>query len=169
MTVDTENIAIRPVTPDDAEAIAEIYNYYVLNTTVSFETAPLAAVAMRNSIVEISGSYPYFVAVSGGRVIGYCCAHLWKVRPAYCHTLEVTIYLDKDCRGGGVGTALMRRLVGACRDIPDCHALIACITAENTESMAFHTGMGFRKVSHFCQVGRKFGRWIDVFDMELLL
>lgn len=169
MTPNNQSFDLRPVTLDDAGAIAEIYNYYVLNTTVSFELTPLTVATMRDNVEAISSSYPYFVAVSGDKVIGYCCAHRWKPRPAYCHTFEVTIYLAPNCRRGGVGTALMQRLIAACRDIKDCHALIACITAENEESKAFHTKMGFTQVSQFTQVGYKFGRWIGVLDMEMLL
>ncbi len=169
MTIDKDNVHIRPVTPADVEAIAEIYNYYVLHTTVSFQIDPLTVDEMRQSVETISSSYPYFVAVSGDKVVGYCCAHRWKPRPAYNHTFEVTIYLDHDWRGGGVGTALMQRLLTACRSTPECHALIACVTAENEASMAFHTKMGFHQVSHFTQVGYKFDRWIGVNDMEMLL
>ena len=159
---------IREVRPDDAAQIAEIYNRYILETTISFETQPLSAEDMRIRIEEISSYFPYFVAENNGKLTGYCYAHPWKERAAYCKTLETTIYLASEAKGKGLGTRLMDRLIDECRN-RGYHVLIACITAENEESCRFHERLGFKKVSHFEQVGQKFGRWLDVADYELIL
>lgn len=159
---------IREVRPDDAAQIAEIYNRYILETTISFETQPLSAEDMRIRIEEISSYFPYFVAENNGKLTGYCYAHPWKERAAYCKTLETTIYLASEAKGKGLGTRLMTQLIKECRN-RGYHALIACITAENEESCQFHERLGFKKVSHFEQVGQKFGRWLDVADYELML
>lgn len=159
---------IREVRADDAPQIAGIYNRYILETTISFETQPLSAEDMRKRIEEISSNFPYFVAESDGKIMGYCYAHPWKERAAYCKTLETTIYLASEAKGKGLGVRLMDRLIDECRN-RGYHALIACITAENVESCHFHERLGFKKVSHFEQVGQKFGRWLDVADYELIL
>ena len=159
---------IREVRPDDAAQIAGIYNRYILETTISFETQPLSAEDMRIRIEEISSYFPYFVAENNGKLTGYCYAHPWKERAAYCKTLETTIYLASEAKGKGLGTRLMDRLIDECRN-RGYHVLIACITAENEESCRFHERLGFKKVSHFEQVGQKFGRWLDVADYELIL
>ena len=159
---------IREVRPDDAAQIAGIYNRYILETTISFETQPLSAEDMRKRIEEISSYFPYLVAENNGKLIGYCYAHPWKERAAYCKTLETTIYLASEAKGRGLGTRLMTQLIKECRN-RGYHALIACITAENEESCQFHERLGFKKVSHFEQVGQKFGRWLDVADYELIL
>lgn len=159
---------IREVHPDDAAQIAGIYNRYILETTISFETQPLSAEDMRKRIEEISSYFPYLVAENNGKLIGYCYAHPWKERAAYCKTLETTIYLASEAKGKGLGTRLMDRLIDECRN-RGYHVLIACITAENEESCQFHERLGFKKVSHFEQVGQKFGRWLDVADYELIL
>ena len=159
---------IREVRPDDAAQIAGIYNRYILETTISFETQPLSAEDMRKRIEEISSYFPYLVAENNGKLIGYCYAHPWKERAAYCKTLETTIYLASEAKGKGLGTRLMDRLIDECRN-RGYHVLIACITAENEESCRFHERLGFKKVSHFEQVGQKFGRWLDVADYELML
>lgn len=159
---------IREVRPDDAAQIAGIYNHYILETTISFETQPLSAEDMRIRIEEISSYFPYFVAENNGKLTGYCYAHPWKERAAYCKTLETTIYLASEAKGRGLGTRLMTQLIKECRN-RGYHALIACITAENEESCQFHERLGFKKVSHFEQVGQKFGRWLDVADYELIL
>ncbi len=163
------DILIRPVAEADAEAITRIYNHYVVETTVSFETEALTLSQMLQRMRDISARYPYYVAVDGGRVVGYCCVHQWKERKAYSHTLEVTIYLDPEHCGKGAGTMMMNRLLADCRRMEDCSNLIACITEENAASLAFHARHGFEKVSHFKRVGYKFGRWLDVVDMELML
>lgn len=161
-------VAIRSVSPSDAEAIAAIYNNYVLNTAISFETEAVTAGEMRRRIEEISREYPYFVAESGGRVVGYCYAHEWKSRPAYCRTWETTVYIDEQARHLHLGRRLMDRLIDECRG-RECRALIACITGDNVASIAFHRGLGFEQVSLFKEVGFKFGRYLDVVDYELLL
>ena len=160
---------IRPVRPsDDASAITAIYNRYITRTTVSFETEPLSETSMLERIEAISSEFPYFVYEYDGAVVGYCYAHLWKERAAYSKTLETTVYLAPEACGKGFGAELVHRLIEACRE-RGFHSLIACITAENSRSVAFHEALSFRKVSHFRQVGRKFGRWLDVVDLQLLL
>ncbi len=163
------SVTLRPVRAEDAARIAAIYNDYVLHTTVSFETAPLSADAMLARIESVTrGGYPYIVAVDDDRVVGYAYAHPWKERPAYNHTWETTVYLSPRSKGRGTGRILMESLVAECRR-RGCHALIACITAENSDSRRFHERLGFRKVSDFSEVGFKQGRWLDVTDYQLTL
>lgn len=160
---------IRAVQPSDAPAIAAIYADYVLHTTISFELTPPTVQQMQERIEQISAHYPYFVwEEADGAISGYCYAHAWKERAAYTHTWETTIYLAPTAKACGIGTALMQRLIEACR-AAGCHALIACITDDNMASRAFHEKLGFRKVSHFSQVGFKFGQWLDVTDYQLVL
>ncbi len=159
---------IREVRLDDAPAIAHIYNRYVLETTVSFEFEALSVEEMRQRIAEISADHPYFVYECGGQVCGYCCAHLWRERKGYRHTMETTLYVADEYHHKGIGAQLLTRLVEACR-AKGYRALIACITGENEASIAFHSRFGFKQVSLFRQVGRKFDRWLDVVDMELML
>ncbi len=159
---------IREVRLDDAPAIAHIYNRYVLETTVSFEFEALSVEEMRQRIAEISADHPYFVYECDGKVCGYCCAHLWRERKGYRHTMETTLYVADEYHHKGIGAQLLTRLIEACR-AKGYRALIACITGENEASIAFHSRFGFKQVSLFRQVGRKFGRWLDVVDMELML
>lgn len=157
---------IRPVSPEDAADIVGIYNHFITDTTVSFETEPLSVSMMRTRIESLSPAFPYLVWVNSGRVVAYCYAHPWKERAAYCYTWETTIYIAPEWNGRGIGSRLMERLVGECRRL-GAHVLIACITAENAGSLAFHRAIGFRQVSFFEGVGEKFGRSLDVIDMQL--
>lgn len=159
---------IRPVHLDDAAAIATIYADYVEHTTISFELAAPTVQQMGERIASLANTYPYLVYEEDGMILGYCYAHAWKERAAYSHTWETTVYLAPHAKGRGIGTALMQRLIADSR-AAGCHVLIACITDENSPSRAFHEKLGFRKVSHFSQVGFKFGQWLDVTDYQLLL
>lgn len=166
-----EKFTIRRVRPEDAMDIADIYRYYVEETTVSFEEIALTTEEMAARIGWISAECHYFVAVSDNdnRVMGYCYAHPWKERPSYRRTLETTVYLRHGETSRGVGRRLMERLIEACRSDEGCHVLIACITTENEGSCRFHASLGFKEVSHFHEVGYKLGRYLDVTDMELLV
>lgn len=159
---------IRRVRKDDAPAIARIYNHYVADTDISFETEPVSDSDMLARIEAISARFPYLVCEIDGEVAGYCYVHQWKERAAYCHTLETTVYLAPDRTGAGIGRSLMMRLIEECR-MTDCHALVACITGGNEPSCRLHENLGFSRVSHFLRVGRKHGKWLDVVDYELLL
>ena len=159
---------IRPARTEDAEAIASIYAHYVRHTTISFETEAPSAEEMARRIQEISAHCPYFVEEADGKIQGYCYVHPWKERAAYSHTYETTIYLSPDACHTGIGTTMMDHLIAECRK-RGYHALIACITEGNEASIALHQKLGFKQVSEFIQVGQKFGRWLNVVDLELLL
>lgn len=159
---------IRRVTSADAVSIVEIYNRYVIDSEISFETEPLSVEAMRQRIAAIAAEYPYFVYEDEEGIAGYCYAHAWKERAAYCHTWETTVYLTPGREGQGIGSQLMMQLIEACR-AAGCHALVACITADNERSCALHRRLGFEQVSSFREVGRKHGKWLGVVDYELLL
>ncbi len=161
-------ISIRRVTTADAGPIAEIYNEYVLNTSVTFDTEPLGVDAMSRRIDGLASEYPYFVAECDGHIVGYCYAHRWKERVAYSLTWETTVYVDSKVRHSHIGELLMERLIEECRHA-GCHALIACITGDNSASIAFHKRLGFEQVSRYREVGFKFGRYLDVVDYELML
>ena len=158
---------IRRVQADDAAQLAAIYNAYVLRSTATFETEPVSVEEMRRRVEAIGKEHPYLVYEEDGCVAGYCYAHPWKERAAYRHTWETTVYLSPAHTGRGIGTQLMERLMDECRQ-RGCHALVACITAENAASRRMHERLGFRQVSCFEQVGRKFGRWLGVTDYEWL-
>ena len=159
---------IRRVKPQDAKAITDIYNEYVLHSVATFDTEPVREEEMRARITEISSRFPYFVYEEDKEIAGYCYAHTWKEKAAYKYTLETTVYLSPRYKGKGIGRQLMERLIEECR-AGGYHALIACITEGNEASCSLHEKLGFKKVSRFEKVGLKFGRWLDVVDYELII
>lgn len=159
---------IRPVQLTDATQIATIYNYYIEQTTITFETAPISTEEMKERILSICKDYPYFVIEEEGEIKGYCYAHRWKEKEAYQCTAETTVYVNPECLNEGYGEKLMRCLIEACRT-QGLHTLIACITYPNAPSMLLHEKLGFQQVSHFHEVGYKLGKKLDVCDYELKL
>jgi L-amino acid N-acyltransferase len=161
---------IRPAKLEDLPQILEIYNEAVLNTTATYDYEPRA---LQHRITwfedHAKQSYPVFVAVNDdGRVVGWSALNRYHDRAGYRFTSENSIYVAADWRGRGVGKLLIPPLIVAARQ-RGLHAILAGIDASNDASIRLHTQFGFEKVAHFKQVGFKFGRWLDVVYLELLL
>jgi Sortase and related acyltransferases len=172
---DVSSISLRSVTPDDAAALADIYGYYVAHTAVSFEYVPPTAEEFRGRISHILENYPYLAAVRDEKSVGYAYAREFVGREACARCVEVSVYVDRDCRGAGVGRALyeeMERLLRE-RGILNVYASIAYADAEDEylthASADFHRRMGYRQVARFHQCGYKFGRWYDLIWVEKFL
>jgi phosphinothricin acetyltransferase len=163
------SVDVRPVAPDDAAAIAHIYNYYVAQTIVTFEEDAVTAAAMRIRIDEShAAKLPWLVAEQGGEVAGYAYASKWKGRCAYRFSVEVTVYVDPGRARRGVGSALYTMLLPALKS-GGTHAAMGGIALPNDASVQLHEKFGFVKVAHFRETGFKFGKWIDVGYWECLL
>ncbi|MDQ3132795.1 MAG: N-acetyltransferase family protein [Acidobacteriota bacterium] len=158
---------IRPVNLDDAAQIAEIYNYYIQNTHHTFETEPLGVDEMRNRIGAVIEDYPYLVAEENGRILGYIYAAQFKLRQAYAHSVEVSIYVRNEERQTGIGKSLYIKFLDELVET-NIHAIVAGIALPNDASVKFHERLGFEKVARFREIGYKLGRWIDVGYWELL-
>jgi len=161
---------VRSATHDDLSGILEIYNEAVLNTTATYDYEPRTlehrAVWFED---HLKNNYPVFVAVrDDGRVLGWSALNRYHDRKGYQFTTENSVYVAADHRGSGIGKSLMKPLIEVGRQ-RGFHAILAGIDAANEASIRLHAGFGFEKVAHFRQVGFKFGRWLDVVYMELLL
>lgn len=163
----TENF-IRKVGQEDAKQILDIYNYYIVNTVISFEEEAVSEEEVERRISTVTRSYPWIVCSVDGQVKGYAYASSWKERSAYRHTAEVTIYVEKGEIGKGLGRALLARLLEELRKM-DIHVVMAVIALPNDKSVALHEKFGFRKAAHFTEVGYKQGAWIDVGYWELAM
>ena len=162
---------IRAVDPRaDAQAAADIYNYYILHSDSTFDTEPIDRDRMLARLDAIASRWPCLVSAdASGCVTGFAYVHPWKEKAAYSATLETTVYLHPAHTGKGLGRALMECLIAECGRRGDISSLIACITGGNTASERLHASLGFRKVSHFASVGYKHGRHLDVTDWQLII
>lgn len=161
--------AIRSAELHDAAAIAAIYNHYIDTSTISFEEEPVSAIAMAERIADVQhAGLPWLVVMVDQRVAGYAYATKWRARTAYRHSVESTIYLDHAFAGRGLGMTLYGELLAQLRN-GGMHRVIGGIALPNDASVRLHEALGFQKVAHFTEVGRKFGRWVDVGYWELKL
>jgi phosphinothricin acetyltransferase len=159
---------IRPVQLADAQALADLYNPYIRDTTITFEEEPVTAEEMASRIEKVTAAYPWLVWEEAGRVLGYAYSSVWRARAAYRHSTETAIYLALDQRGQGRGAVLYRALLDELRQ-RGFHLVLGGLALPNEASVRLHEALGFRKAGHIREAGRKFGRWIDVGFWELLL
>jgi phosphinothricin acetyltransferase len=163
------NLLIRDAVEADLVAIRDIYNHAVEHTTAIWNDV-LIDVDNRRVWLELrrAKGFPVLVAEVDGRVAGYASYGDWRAFDGYRHTVEHSVYVDKDSRGAGLGKALMLALIERARTA-DLHVMIAAIEAGNVASIALHERLGFRLVGIHREVGQKFGRWLDLAAMELKL
>lgn len=161
---------IRSVKNTDASRLAGIYNYYVENSIATFETEPISSDEMENRLASIlKHSLPWLVAEDlNGDVIGYAYASQWKERSAYRHSVEITVYLEHNLIAQSLGSKLYTALFTEL-DKQSVHTAIGGISLPNEASVALHEKFGMQKVAHFPEVGKKFGKWIDVGYWQILL
>ena len=160
--------AIRLATEADIVAINDIYNHYVLHSTCTYQDEPEPIEGRQSWFSHHGEKHPVTVAEANGQVAGWASLSPYHPRSAYRHTVENSVYVHHEHHRRGIGSALLRDLIDRSRAIGH-RAIIAGIDGEQAASVALHTKFGFQKVGHLVQVGFKFGRWLDVIYMELLL
>lgn len=161
---------IRPATRSDIPAILDIYNEVVINTTASYDYEPITLDArMAWFEAHASAGYPVYVAEDEGQgVVGWSSLSEFRARIGYRFTVEDSVYIAPGYRGRGLGRQLLAPLIEQAR-LRGYHAIIAAIDADNVASIRLHAGFGFERVACLRQVGYKFGRWLDVVYMQLLV
>ena len=160
---------VRPAAVEDAEAIRAIYNAEVTGSTVTFDLVPRTADEQVAWLVQRSGAYTVLVAEDDdGTVLGFASLSPFRERPAYATTVEDSVYVGRERRGGGVGRALLEALVDTAT-AHGFHTMIARIVGGHDASIALHRRVGFEIVGTEREVGRKMGRWLDVVVMQRLL
>jgi len=163
------NKIIRNVRKEDAKAICEIYNFYVVHTNISFEEHPVSTDEMKKRIEEKTTKYPWLVYEENGDVLGYAYTGKWRDRTAYRYTVEDTIYVKNGESGKGIGSKLFEALIYKIRQNTEVHSILGIIAMPNNNSIRLHERYGFKKVACFKEVGYKAEQWIDVGNWELLL
>lgn len=161
-------LSVRPVTEADADALRGIYNAEVLESTVTFDLVPRTIEEQLAWQDERSGVHAVLVAVDDGEVLGFGSLSPYKPRAAYATTVEDSVYVRRDQQGRGVGRQLLDELV-AVATAHGFHAMMARIVGDHDASMRMHAAAGFEIVGTEREVGRKFGRWLDVVVMQRLL
>ena len=161
---------IQHATPEHAAAIAEIYNHAVEHTTAIWNEVLVDA---SNRVAWMAqrraAGFPVLVAVDErGHVGGYASFGDFRAFDGYRHSVEHSVYVRQDARGRGVGLKLMEALIDEARQLGK-HVMTGAIESGNTASVRLHATLGFTEVGRMPQVGAKFGRWLDLTLMQLLL
>jgi phosphinothricin acetyltransferase len=159
---------LRDATATDADALAEIYGHFVLNTVVTFDVGAVTAETMelKRTTVQSAGM-PFVVAVDdNNRAVGYAVMFSWRPKAAYRHTVESSIYLSPAATGQGLGRALMGALIERGREA-GIREIIAVISDEGADaSLHLHHKLGFESIGHLTRVGFKFDRWVGTYLLQ---
>ena len=156
-------VEVRPAVAQDLATLNDIYNQYVAEAHYTFDVDPMSMDARQEWFThyDTAGRYRLVVAVSEGRVIGYASSSRFRPKAAYETSVETSVYLAPESVGRGAGTrlyaSLFKQLEGE-----DVHRAYAGIALPNPASIALHERFGFKRVAHFTEQGRKFGRYWDV-------
>ena len=159
---------VRLASVDDAEAILAIYNHEVQTSTATLDLVPRTLDEQREWIEARSGAFNALVAENEGRVVGFAAISPYKERAAYRTTVENGVYVHRNHHGQGIGRLLMTELIAAAA-VNGFHAMIARIESSNVASTKLHEACGFEMIGIEREVGRKFGRWLDVTVMQRTL
>lgn len=169
------NVQLRMATIQDAEILVGIYAPYVQTTAISFEYEVPSVEEFSRRIAEVLEKFPYLVAEHNGEVVGYAYAHPYGVRKAYSWSVELSVYIRRDCRGLGVGRKLyeaMEVLLKA-QNVTNLYVLVAGVDVEDEylthDSQKFHLAMGYDYVGKLHKAGYKFGKWYDMITMEKII
>ncbi len=163
---------IRDAQTEDAPRLVEIYSYYITDTAVSFEYEVPTVDEFKARIIKIKEKYPYLVCEKDGAIVGYVYASAYSPREAYDWTIATSIYVDKNIHRQGIGAKLYDALEERLKKqgIVNLLAGVAYCDPEDEyltqDSFKFHTRMGYEKVAHMKEIGKKFDRWYDLLWMQ---
>jgi L-amino acid N-acyltransferase len=168
MIVSRPGLAVRLAGAADAEAIRSMYNLEVSESTVTFDLVPRTPADQQAWMADHDGVHPAVVAEVEGEVVAFGSLGPYRSRPAYATTVEDSVYVRRDSRGEGCGRAVLGELVQL-GTVHGFHAVMARIVGGHEASIGLHRACGFELVGVEREVGRKFGRWLDVVLMQRLL
>jgi len=160
-------VTIRPATVADIAAITQIYNAAGVGTTASYDLAPVT-VDDRRAWFEAKAQrgFPVLVAEEDGETIGFASYGTFREKAGYDYTVEHSVYVNDGRRASGVGRMLMAALIDHAKG-HGVHVMVGALDGSNDASLAFHQALGFVEVARMPEVGRKFGRWLDLVIVQL--
>lgn len=161
--------SIRLAAATDLPAINEIYNYYVLHSTCTYQLEPESVQDRLSRFRDHpSEKYPVIVVEKEDEILGWGSLSKWRPRAAMAPTVEVTVYIRHDMHRQGLGRMILADLIERSRQI-GYHSAIASVSAEQTASIGLQESFGFRQVAYMAQVANKFDQWLDLTYMQLML
>ncbi|MCF8272833.1 MAG: GNAT family N-acetyltransferase [Flavobacteriaceae bacterium] len=159
---------IRNVHINDAKQLLDIYNYYVINTVVTFDLEALTLEMFKDKITTITSDYPFIVYEENHEILGYAYGSKFRPKSAYNHTIESTVYLKHGEQGKQIGSKLYSELLRLLK-LQQAHVVLGVLTLPNDASVKLHEKFGFKQVAYLKEVGLKFGNWQDVGFWQLTM
>ncbi|MBS1702614.1 MAG: N-acetyltransferase [Armatimonadetes bacterium] len=159
---------IRLATEADADAINDVYNYYVHHSTCTFHLEPVTREERVEWLNGHSEKHPVLVYEVDGKVVGWASLSVHRPRPAYGNTVETSVYIDHRFHGRGIGKALLGELIRLA-NMHGHHTMLGGMEASQIASIRLHESLGFEKVAHYREIGYKFGQWLDTVFYQLML
>lgn len=152
------------------DAMLAIFNHEIAHTTALYEFEPRTPDTMRDWFAnKAAGQWPVIVAEDEtGQLLGFASYGTFRAYPAFDRTVEHSVYVDSRQQRRGIGRALMQHLMQLAQD-EDVHVMVGAIDSANTGSIALHEALGFERVGHLRETGRKFGRWLDLLLYQRIL
>jgi len=162
-------LTVREVQASDIPTLTQIYNHYIAETIITFDTQAFSYDDMAARIAEVQAQgYPFLVLQHQQEPVGYAYATRWKARHAYRFAVETTVYLAPEQTGQGLGRTLYTALFERLQPLK-VHTILSCLTLPNPASVALHEALGMQQVAHFKEVGYKLGQWLDVGYWQIVL
>jgi len=169
ITCNMIEVLMRDADESDLPVILDIYNDVIVNTTAVYSEKPHTFQMRKDWYLDrINNDFPVFVADINENVAGFCSFGHFRAWPCYQYTAELSLYVAQNYRGQGVSKIMLQALIARAQEM-NIHALLAGISADNQISINLHRSFGFAEVAHFKEVGYKFGRWLDLKFLELIL
>ena len=160
-------ISVRDALLSDIDTITSIYKPYVLHDLSTFEEVPpTSAEMLKRYETVLAAALPYLVATVDGEVVGYSYATPYRPRPAYCYSIENSVYVREGMQRLGIGSALLVALIERCEAGPFRQMVVVIGDSGNVDSIALHNRHGFQRVGAFKDIGFKLGRWVDTVLMQ---
>ena len=164
----TMSFQVRPAVLDDAAGIAAIRNHYILGSDCTMQTVPVSAEEERAWLEAHGAAFPVLVAESAAGIVGYASLSSYRPRPAYACTVEDSVYVREELQGRGIGHALLSALIAEGRE-HGFHSIVGIIGARQEASLRLHRRHGFQDVGTLREAGFKFGRYLDISFLQLIL
>jgi phosphinothricin acetyltransferase len=163
-----DNLTFQPAAENDLAAMLELYNFYIMNTTATFDHGKITPEEFRQRLFIGHEKYKTYLIRLGDDTVGFCFLTQYRKKAAYDRTAEIGLYLKPEFTGKGIGRLVVTFLeeIAVSKGIG---VIIASISGENTASIKLFQKMGYEKCAHYKQVGEKFGRFVDVVDYEKIL
>lgn len=161
-------ITFEEISAEHIQEVREIYNYYVLNSTISFHTRELSTDQMKESVMNKDPRFKTFLILDNNEISGYVLITQYKNKQAYDVSAEVTIYLKPDYLGMGIGGKALSFIEGIAKE-QGFHTLIATICMENHRSIKLFEKNGYEQCALFKEVGFKFERRLDIGSFQKIL